>query len=85
MISPTSSVSSAQPVAPSKESSTQTAAKPTPQSQVTDSFQLSNAALASLAALQETVETPAQTAKEATHGDRQAQRLLTKEAARQGK
>jgi hypothetical protein len=40
--------------------------------------QISNAARQML---QETTETPAQTAKEAAGGDRQAQRLLAKEAA----
>jgi hypothetical protein len=44
---------------------------------VTDTVQISNAARA----LQETIETPAQTAKEASRGDRQAQRLLAKETA----
>lgn len=44
----------------------------------TDTVQISNAALA---AMQEAVETPAQTAKEASGGDHQAQRLLAKEAA----
>ncbi len=44
---------------------------------VTDTVQISNAARA----LQEAIETPAQTAKEASRGDHQAQRLLAKEAA----
>jgi hypothetical protein len=44
---------------------------------VSDTVQISNAARA----LQETIETPAQTAKEASRGDRQAQRLLAKEGA----
>ncbi|MGB7554819.1 MAG: hypothetical protein WBM04_10620, partial [Candidatus Korobacteraceae bacterium] len=44
----------------------------------TDTVQISNAALA---AMQETIETPAQTAKKANAGDHQAQRLLSREAA----
>jgi hypothetical protein len=43
-----------------------------------DSVQLSSAAQA---ALQEAMETPAQTAKEAGKGDAQAKRLLAREAA----
>jgi hypothetical protein len=46
-----------------------------------DSVQLSKAAQATLATLQETTETNAQTVKEAAHGDLQAKRLLAKEAA----
>lgn len=46
-----------------------------------DSVQLSKIAQALLAARQEATETSAQTAKEAGHGDQQAQRLLAKEAA----
>ncbi len=56
--------------APSKTQST-----PSP---VADSVQISSAAQA---ALKETLETPAQTAKEALGGDRQAQSLLAKEQA----
>jgi len=53
--------------------------KPTESTQpvAKDVVQLSAAALA----LQEVKETPQQTAKEAMNGDRQAQRLLAKEAA----
>ena len=47
----------------------------------TDSIQLSKTAQAMLAALQEARETPFQTAKEASHGDLQARRLLANEAA----
>jgi hypothetical protein len=54
--------------------------KPQPAA-VTDSIQLSQAAQAMLAALQESRETPAQTAQEAGLGDLQAKRLLAKEAA----
>lgn len=50
---------------------------PSPSPAATDTVQISNAARA----LQEAVETPSQTAKEASRGDRQAQRLLAKEAA----
>jgi hypothetical protein len=45
---------------------------------VNDTVQISTAAQA---ALKEAVENPAQTAKEALGGDRQAQRLLAKEEA----
>jgi len=44
---------------------------------VTDTVQISNAARA----IQEAIETPVQTAREARCGDRQAQRLLAREAA----
>ncbi|MDQ6704536.1 MAG: hypothetical protein M3Z85_01095 [Acidobacteriota bacterium] len=44
-------------------------------------MQLSGAAQALLAALQEATESPAQTAKEAGAGDPQAQKLLAKAAA----
>jgi hypothetical protein len=54
-------------------STTQVAPSP-----VNDTVSISAAAKA---AQQETVETPSQTAKEARSGDRQAQRLLAKEAA----
>lgn len=49
-----------------------------PQPNPTDTVQISNAAKAML---QESVETPAQTAKEASAGDHQAMRLLAKQAA----
>ncbi len=42
---------------------------------------VSSAAQAALAAIKETQETPAQTAKEASGGDPQARRLLAKESA----
>ena len=51
----------------------QTALQPVP----TDTVQISAAAKT----LQEAIETPAQTAKEAAGGDAQARRLLAKEAA----
>lgn len=46
-----------------------------------DSVQLSKAAQAGPSAVQETAESPAQTAKEASNGDLQAQRLQAREAA----
>jgi hypothetical protein len=46
-----------------------------------DTVQLSQAAQAAAAAMKEVRETPAQTAKEAVHGDLQAKRLLAKEVA----
>jgi hypothetical protein len=48
---------------------------------VADSVQLSPAAQAILASLQEARETPSQTSKEANQGDTQAQKLLAQEAA----
>ena len=51
---------------------------PSPSPVVADTVQISNAAKA---LMQEAIETPAQTAKEAGRGDRQAQRLLAKEEA----
>ena len=85
MVHATSSAAPAQPVAKSTGTPAQKPAKPAPQSAATDSVQLSNAAQASLAALKEIRETPGQTAHEAGKGDRQAQRLLAKEAAKQAK
>ncbi|HME44203.1 MAG TPA: hypothetical protein VKF36_14015 [Syntrophorhabdales bacterium] len=70
------SVTQAQPAAqatPVNKESTQPKPQPT-----TDTVKLSNAALV---AAQEATETPTQTLKEANSGDRQAQRLLAKEAA----
>lgn len=82
MVSPISNATQTQPVAQSTGSSAQKLTQPEPQSAIsTDSAQLSKTAQAMLAALQEARETPVQTAKEASHGDRQAQRLLAKEAA----
>jgi len=77
MISPVSGVAAAQPVA---QTTTQPAAQPasSPQPSTTDTVQISNAARAML---QESIENPAQTAKEAAAGDRQAMRLMAKEAA----
>jgi hypothetical protein len=46
-----------------------------------DTVQLSSTAQAMLAAMQEATETPVQTSQEALGGDRQAQRLLARQAA----
>jgi len=51
---------------------------PTPQPTASDTVQISNAAKAML---QESVETPAQTAKEASAGDVQALKLIARHAA----
>ncbi len=82
MVNAISNATQAEPVAQSTGKSAQKATQAEPQStSSTDSVQLSKAAQATLAALQEVRETPAQTAKEAGHGDLQAQRLLAKEVA----
>ncbi len=82
MVNTISNATKTQPVSPPTGTSTQKQAPSKPQSSTgTDSVQLSHAAQAALAALQEARETPSQTAKEAGHGDLQAQRLLVKEAA----
>jgi hypothetical protein len=65
------------PVAPHKPAQS----KPQPAAATADSVQLSSAAQARLAAMQEATETSAQTAKEASGGDLQAQRLQAREAA----
>ena len=81
MISPVTSASAPQPVA---QTTTQPAAaqpassQAKPQANTTDTVQISNAARAMM---QEAIENPAQTAKEAAAGDRQAMRLMAKEAA----
>jgi hypothetical protein len=79
-----SAVTTALPIQPTTTDAAQakpTAQKPA-QSQAAntpaDTVQISNAAQV---ALKETLETSAQTAKEAAGGDHQAQRLLAKEAA----
>jgi hypothetical protein len=82
MVSATSNATHTVPVAQSTGTPTQKATQPRPQSTTSgDSAQLSAVAQASLAALKEATETSAQTTKEAGLGDRQAQRLLAKEAA----
>ena len=71
-----------QPVAQSTKPSTHKPIQPQPKSTtITDSVQLSKAGQAMLAAVQESIEMPAQTAQEARSGDLQAQRALAKEAA----
>jgi hypothetical protein len=69
----------------SKSSQQQQGAPPPTQSKppahTEDSATLSSAAQAALAALKEAAETPAQTAKEASNGDKQAKQLLAKESA----
>jgi hypothetical protein len=82
MINAISNATAAEPVAQPTGTSTQKAPQAEPKSPGSaDSVQLSKAAQATLAALQEISETSAQTAKEAGHGDLQAQRLLAKEVA----
>jgi hypothetical protein len=86
MLSSITSATQAQPAAPVQRSTTtRSTAPPKPQSApapaVTDTVQLSAAAQARLAAMQENAETPAQTAQEAAGGDLQAQRLLASEQA----
>lgn len=77
MSDPVGAVSQTQPAAQPADVRPRAPA-PQPQSVPTDTVQLSSAAQA---ALQEALETPAQTAKEAGTGDPQARRLLAKEAA----
>jgi hypothetical protein len=78
MIEPTSSTTQAHTVA--QPTGTPTQKSPGAASHTGgDSVELSKAAQASLATLQELRETSAQTAKEAAHGDRQAQHLLAQE------
>ena len=82
MVSTVSNATQTQAVAQSTGISTQKPTLSGPQSAIsTDSVQLSKTAQAMLAALQEARETPVQTAKEASHGDLQARRLLANEAA----
>jgi hypothetical protein len=79
MISSISNSAHTQAVAPAPKAAPQKTSQPASRASGTDSVQLSQAAQAHLAAIQEAKETPAQTAKEARGGDRQAQRLLKKE------
>ncbi len=82
MISAVANAAPAEPVAQSPGTSTQKPApSASPSATNTDSVQLSKAAQAALAVLAEATETPTQTAKEAGHGDLQAQRLLARETA----
>jgi hypothetical protein len=82
MVSAISHATQTQPVARATATATR---KPAPSKSSSapksDTVQLSPTAQAALAAMKEATETPAQTAKEAGQGDRQAQRLLAKEAA----
>jgi len=74
-----------QPPTVATGASKQPAAKTTSAAHAQDTVKLSSAAQAKLstiqAAVQETAETPAQTAKEAQSGDLQARKLLSKEEA----
>ncbi len=71
-----------QPVARPTSQSTQKPAQPAPHpAPYADSVKLSSTAQALAGALQETRETPTQTANEAQGGDSQARRLLAREAA----
>jgi len=79
MVSPISNAVHTQPVAEATKPST--SKPPQPVRSKGDTVQLSKTAQLALAAVQEATETVAQTTKEANHGDRQAQRLLAKEAA----
>jgi len=82
MVSGVSNAAPAQPVAqPTGKAAQKPAQSKHPADSGTDSVQLSGAAQALLAARQEARETPAQTAREANQGDRQAKNLLAKEAA----
>ncbi len=82
MISPVSSAPHAQPAAAVQPSpARQPARAAAPQAPVTDTVKISNAAKI----LQEAIETPAQTAKEAGSGDLQAKALLAREAASHGR
>lgn len=66
--------------APSAPKANQTRTQaPAPRGQ--DTVQISQAAQQALQSMKEATETSTQTAREAAHGDRQAQRLLAKEAA----
>ena len=82
MVNATSNATQTQLVAQSTKPAPQKPAQPEPKSAaITDSVQLSKAGQAMLAAVQEAIEMPAQTAQEARGGDLQAQRVLAKEAA----
>ena len=84
MANAVTNVAQSQTVSPT-DSSVQKHPQPKSQASTTsssmDTVQLSAAAQAALAAVKETQETPSQTAKEASGGDRQARRLLAREAA----
>jgi hypothetical protein len=78
MLNPLSGASQTQPVVHSTNQTTKATQSKPESTTKTDTVQLSSIAQA---ALKEATETPAQTAKEANGGDRQAQRLLAKQAA----
>jgi hypothetical protein len=77
MISPVSSATQPQAAAQTNAASAPVQPKAQPTAIATDTVQISAAAKA----LQEAIETPAQTAKEAAGGDVQARHLLAKQAA----
>ena len=82
MVNTISNATHVQPAAQPPSTSTQKPTHLEPQSGTSgDSVQLSTAAQAMAAALQEARETPVQTAQEARNGDFQAQRLLARQAA----
>lgn len=82
MVSAISNATPSQPVSAPAKASAPKAAQPEAKAAPTvDTVQLSAAAQATSAALKEAMETPAQTAKEASGGDPQAVRLLASEAA----
>lgn len=82
MLSPISNATQPQPVAQARPTSAAKPDRPEPPfAPNTDSVQLSKTAQAMAAAMQEARETPTQTAREAGHGDLQAQRLLARQAA----
>ena len=82
MVNPVTQATQAQPVAEVSAKPQAKAAQAKPEAAATaDTVQLSAAAQSQLAAVKELRETPAQTAKEANSGDRQAKNLLAKETA----
>jgi hypothetical protein len=77
-------VKASTPVAPAKAQTSAAQAKSAPHATAASRQNAASATAvisAQAAALKEVTETSAQTAKEAAGGDRQAQRLLTKESA----
>jgi hypothetical protein len=82
MVTAVSHAPPAQPVAKTTATAPKKAAPSKPAAAAhADTVELSKTAQAALAALQEASETPAQTAKEASSGDVQAQHLLAQENA----
>lgn len=78
MISPVSSAKISQPSAQVSSPAPTSSQTSTQSTLPKDTVQISNAAQL---AIKETIETPAQTATEASRGDAQARRLLAREAA----